>query len=104
MNDAPRDPLGCAVPATHQLGIGAFVGVPLVLGDGTVYGTLCALDRGASALAGEEVAVLQVLARLVAHEVERGRLLAAVRERGSAGFGRWSTRPPTPSSRSTATA
>ena len=84
--DAADDPLGRCVPVAERLGIGTFVGVPLVLPDGAVYGTLCALDRLPSPLGAESVAALQVLARLVAHEVGHGRLVAAAREAGEERF------------------
>ncbi|MDP9362715.1 MAG: PAS domain S-box protein [Chloroflexota bacterium] len=86
MVDAADDPLGRCVPVVERLGIGTFVGVPLVLPDGAVYGTLCALDRVPSPLGAESVAALQVLARLVAHEVGHGRRVTAAREAGEERF------------------
>ncbi len=80
VTDVPNDPLGSVVPATDQLGIGTFVGVPLVLRDGAVHGTLCALDKRATDLDDEAVAALRVLARLVVHELEHERHLVAVRD------------------------
>ena len=78
--DAPNDPRGGLVAAPARLGVRAFVGVPLVLRDGTVYGTLCALDRRASNPGGEAVAALRILARLVVHELEHARQLASARD------------------------
>ncbi|CAA9556251.1 MAG: diguanylate cyclase/phosphodiesterase (GGDEF & EAL domains) with PAS/PAC sensor(s), partial [uncultured Thermomicrobiales bacterium] len=78
--DAPNDPLGAVTPAAAQLGICAYVGVPLVLRDGTLYGTLCALDRAPRALGGEAVAALRILARLVVDELEHARQVAAARD------------------------
>jgi len=73
LNNAPRDPTDPTGTATARLGIGTFAGVPLVFRDGTTYGTLCALDPCPSALGPAAIDLLRVLARLVAHEIERER-------------------------------
>ncbi len=56
-------------------GIGCFLGVPLVLADGTIYGTLCAVDPEPQDLTAEHVDLLLVLARLLATHIEHGRTL-----------------------------
>lgn len=45
LTDASADPVARGLPATDALAIGAHVGVPIVLDDGTVYGTLCAYSH-----------------------------------------------------------
>lgn len=39
--DALSNPISAALPITHELNIRAYVGVPVTLSDGHVYGTLC---------------------------------------------------------------
>lgn len=43
--DTSQNALALSIPATSELGIGAHLGVPVVLDDGTVYGTLCAYSH-----------------------------------------------------------
>ncbi len=53
--------------------IRSFIGVPVVLSDGTFYGTLCAVDPEARTLTCQQADLLSVLARLVATQIERQR-------------------------------
>lgn len=67
-------------PLRRELGIGAYVGVPLLRPDGTPFGSLCALDRRA---ADERVAtelpllelVAGMLGRLLHHALEAERVV-----------------------------
>ena len=78
LNDVPADPDSVAFPIPLSAGVRTFIGVPLLQADGTLIGTLCALDRDLGGFGEREVAVLRVLARLVASELERA--AAAARE------------------------
>jgi signal transduction histidine kinase len=74
--------------------IGCFVGVPIVLRNGHVFGTLCAIDPEAHSVSPQQTDLLLVLARFVATqldhdheqalrdrlEAERDQLLATTRE------------------------
>lgn len=75
--DTAREPECATLPATRDFGIGSYVGVPVLLADGRLYGTLCCLshapdprlsDRDADVLAG----VAATLGRLLDAE-EHGR-------------------------------
>lgn len=70
IGDAMTHPGTRDMPATRALHIGAHLSVPIVLPDGTVYGTVCCFSRvGQPSLGDADVAVLQVLADLVADGV-----------------------------------
>ncbi len=57
--------------ATSERDIGSYVGVPLRLGDGQLYGTLCAVSHATSPqLREREITFMHVLARLIADEIE----------------------------------
>ena len=72
--DAQHDSRVSDLAATEQMGIGSYVGVPLQLSDGRVYGTLCCASADAKeALGSREVQFMRVLARLIADELERER-------------------------------
>jgi anti-sigma regulatory factor (Ser/Thr protein kinase) len=63
-------------PALEGLGVtevaAAYVGVPVQLSDGRVYGTLCCANREPKqALGDRDVSFMRVLARIVADQVER---------------------------------
>jgi GAF domain-containing protein len=60
---------------TKDADIGSYVGVPITLSDGTVYGTICAASHEAAPeLAEKDVKFMHVLARIVGAEVEQARL------------------------------
>lgn len=54
------------------MGLGAYLGVPVVLSDGRLYGTLCAASREAQPhLSARDVDFLRVAASLVAEQLEQ---------------------------------
>ena len=71
ISDARSAPLVRELDVTWSAGIGAYVGVPVVLSDGVAYGTLCCADHGAKPLGDREVHFMQLLAELIAQAVER---------------------------------
>jgi len=62
---AADDPAYADVPARQTFGITSYVGVPVHGSDGTVIGTLCAVDRRSVAMDDEVYEVLRGLARVV---------------------------------------
>ena len=59
------------LPTTLDAGIGAYVGVPLHLANGDLYGTFCCLSREPRPeLQDRDVAVLRMLSELLADELE----------------------------------
>jgi EAL domain-containing protein (putative c-di-GMP-specific phosphodiesterase class I) len=73
--DAAFDERTADLPITRESGIGAYVGVPIRLWDGTLYGTLCCLSRAPEPSLNERDArFLQVLAEIVADQIDRGQL------------------------------
>ncbi len=68
--DADLDPY-VSLPGKQLVGTKSYIGVPILLNDNRVYGTLCAHDRRALNLGQSEVDFLLVLARFVASHIER---------------------------------
>lgn len=61
---------------TRTLGIGAFMSEPVVLDDGTVYGTVCCISHSPRTTLGNlQTDALRCVATFVAREVERQRRL-----------------------------
>jgi diguanylate cyclase (GGDEF)-like protein len=58
----------------RALGVGAYVGVPVRLVDGTVYGSLCCVsDQPTPGLRERDARLLEVLARIIADQIDRDR-------------------------------
>ena len=58
------------MPVTADLGVGAYCGVPVLLPDGSLYGTLCGLDGDARPdLTADQVMVLSVIASLLGQQL-----------------------------------
>jgi GAF domain-containing protein len=51
--------------------IGAYVGVPITLSDGRIWGTMCGVSHDASPLDRRAEALMQILSRMAAAEIER---------------------------------
>jgi EAL domain-containing protein (putative c-di-GMP-specific phosphodiesterase class I) len=63
------------LPITRDAGVGAYLGVPIRLWDGTLYGTLCCLSRTAEPTLNErDVRFMRVLAEIVADQLDREQL------------------------------
>ena len=66
---------------TQAADIGSYVGVPVRLGDGSLYGSFCCLSHEATPLHERDVKFMALLAELVAEEVEAQLRLTSARER-----------------------
>lgn len=93
--DAVNDPLVKDMRATAKAGIGAYLGVPIVLPDGTTYGSLCVMSHSARPdLDERRVESLRLYAGLVgqylgevgvevnAHAALRARVAGLIADRG----------------------
>jgi EAL domain-containing protein (putative c-di-GMP-specific phosphodiesterase class I) len=75
VRDAMHDPMTADLPMTREAGIGAYLGVPIRLWDGSLYGTLCCLSRSAEPSLNErDVRFMRVLAEVVADQLDREQL------------------------------
>ncbi len=85
IDDTRTDPVFSATSAAAAFPtIGSYIGVPILLADGTFFGTLCAVDPAPRALNSQQADLLVVLARLLATQIERDRELAQRREAAEA--------------------
>ncbi|MDP9350652.1 MAG: PAS domain S-box protein, partial [Chloroflexota bacterium] len=79
MPDTRSDPAYSGHAAAKAFpNIGSYVGVPVVLSDGTLYGTLCAVDPEPREFEPGQADTMGVLARLLVTHIERGQELQAV--------------------------
>jgi len=70
--DTALNPVTQALPATAGAGIGAYIGVPIELADGSLYGTLCAVSSTPKALmSSQDVDFMRLLAGVAAWELDR---------------------------------
>ncbi|HWH28398.1 MAG TPA: EAL domain-containing protein [Mycobacteriales bacterium] len=68
-------------PHVRALGMASYLGVPIEASDGTPLGTLCAASSARVPVSQEQLAVVQVYARLAGERMLRADLLDAHRER-----------------------
>lgn len=78
--DADRDPQLRALLGKQLIGTRTYIGVPIRLGDGRLYGTLCAHDRHVLDFGRNETAALLILARIIASQLERAEATSAEAE------------------------
>jgi response regulator RpfG family c-di-GMP phosphodiesterase len=72
VSDARSDPRVAGLQITARARIGAYVGVPVVLRSGEVFGTFCCLSHEADeTLQDRGVRFMQVFAGLIADQIER---------------------------------
>ena len=71
VHDADADPRWIALPGKQLVGTRSYISVPILLGDGRVFGTLCAHDRRVLGLGQSEVDAMRILARMIASQIER---------------------------------
>lgn len=83
ISDARQHPLVASSPAIRELGIVAYVGLPLTVSDRPVLGTVCLADRQPREWTGEELQVLDDIAGLVADEIGRRLTLPGEGRRGA---------------------
>jgi EAL domain-containing protein (putative c-di-GMP-specific phosphodiesterase class I) len=75
VRDAANDPRTADLSVTHEAQIGAYVGVPIRLWDGRLYGTLCCLSHEPEpTLNARDIRFMRVLAEIVAEQIDRQQL------------------------------
>jgi EAL domain-containing protein (putative c-di-GMP-specific phosphodiesterase class I) len=75
VRDAMNDPRTADLPITRDAEIGAYVGVPVRLWDGRVYGTLCCLSHDPEpTLNARDIRFMRVVAEIVAEQIDRQEL------------------------------
>lgn len=83
--DTATNPVTAGLAVTAELMIGSYVGVPIMLFDGSVYGTLCAYSDQARPVDERDSAILRLVARSIAlhlsDEVAQHAEHAMIRER-----------------------
>ena len=70
--------------AARELGIKTYLSAPIRTGDGELFGTLCAASGDSVAVSAAAMRLLGLFANLIALQLERERLLRALREENRA--------------------
>lgn len=69
--DAATNPISCDIPLTRALGIESYMGVPVVLGDGSSFGTLCCINFDPNPDACQrDIAFMRFLADLLGRQLD----------------------------------
>lgn len=82
--DTSADALVADLPVTARARIGSYVGVPVHLPDGSLYGSLCTVNHDAHSVDQRDVKFLRLLADLVAVDLQAERDQDTARSRISA--------------------
>lgn len=70
--DTSADPTTNEMPVTRALDIGSYIGVPIPLKDGEIYGTLCCYDKGPNeSLDERDLELLQIIASYIGQVLGR---------------------------------
>jgi DNA-binding NarL/FixJ family response regulator/signal transduction histidine kinase len=75
VRDADAEDRWRQLPGKLLIGTRSYASVPIVLGNGRVFGTLCAHDRRVLDLGQSEVDAMRILARMIASQIERDEAL-----------------------------
>ena len=70
IDDAPRHPLVQNSPAISEMGVVAYLGIPLITADDQAVGSLCAIDSRPRQWTELEVSILNDLAEILADELD----------------------------------
>lgn len=74
IQDAQKNPVTAAMSVTAAVPIGAHISIPLVLADGSLYGTFCCYSRSADySLNGRDLSLIRTFAELAAKIIDRER-------------------------------
>jgi phosphoserine phosphatase RsbU/P len=65
---------------TSLLSIGSYLGVPIFLEDGSVFGTLCALDPRSNILFEEHIAIMEKFSKVISGSIELEQSLIQLKE------------------------
>lgn len=71
VRDADTEPRWRQLPGKLLIGTRSYASVPIVLGNGRLFGTLCAHDRRVLNLSQTDVDAMRILARMIASQIER---------------------------------
>lgn len=70
ISDTRTDEFGASLPELEQANVISYLGVPILLGDGQVFGTLCTVDTSPTEYDSETLAAFQRVSRLFSYYLE----------------------------------
>lgn len=73
VNDARKNPIVCDLGVTKAMNIGGYVGVPVPLSDGSIYGTLCCVLHEPAGWGEKDLRYLQTLAEIIGTHIGQQR-------------------------------
>ncbi len=70
IHDVSKHPIASQLPPTQQLGIKNFLGVPIILKNGEIFGNICAIGTQPFTYSNEHVTLIQSLANFLAYVID----------------------------------
>jgi signal transduction histidine kinase len=77
INCVSEDDVWCAHATPAMYGFQSYISVPIILADGSFFGTLCAIDPRPARLKTETIGMFRLFAELIAKHLDTSRKLAA---------------------------
>ena len=85
IDEVSKDTVFCGHPTPALYGFESYISVPILLADGSFFGTLCAIDPSPNTLNNPRViGMFELFARLIAHELDVQAQLAAMEKQNQA--------------------
>ncbi|MEC1694999.1 GAF domain-containing SpoIIE family protein phosphatase [Schinkia azotoformans] len=72
IEDTSKHPIVKKLDVTYSANIGSYLGVPIILEDNTMFGTLCAIDPSPHKFDKKDLELMQTLANFIANAIELG--------------------------------
>lgn len=72
IEDTSKHPIVRNLDVTYSAKIGSYLGVPIILEDNTMFGTLCAIDPLPHKFGTRDLELMQTLANFIANAIELG--------------------------------
>lgn len=72
IDDVSKDPVYCTHHTPKHYGLQSYISMPIILADGTFFGTLCAISpKPATVNRPHIVSMFKLFADMIAHQIER---------------------------------
>lgn len=72
IEDTSKHPIVKKLDITYSANIGSYLGVPIILEDNTMFGTLCAIDPSPHKFNTSDLELMQTLANFIANAIDLG--------------------------------
>lgn len=80
IQDTSKHPVTCKLKITKDVNIGSYLGVPIILSDGTMFGTLCAIDPQPDTFNESDIEKMTTFASFIANSINLSEAYKTIRK------------------------